>query len=205
MGDLPSTWFLVHLWSGITYRLQTNSKMKQHHNSQRWQGVVFFSFLSFSVDSHSLLMVFAVCGRYVVQQLQHPPTSRLHLWHLSMESFRVRWSMEVPFKTIRWVYHGSSQIRTAPWTTDDILKFSLEFFGRKKLKKYHHAPNSTALILFNKDNIQNNVIHFPVCQLNHIQKTLLALVIHRRKSQDSNTRLTPYFSYFSNGFCCKMR
>ena len=113
-----------------------------------------FFFLSFGVDSHSLLMVFAVCGRYVVQQLQHPPTSRLHLWHLSMESFRVRWLMEVPFKTIRWVYHGSSQIRTAPWTTDDILKFSLEFFGRKKLKKYHHAPNSTALILYNKDNIQ---------------------------------------------------
>ena len=177
--------------------------MKQHHKSQWWQ---HWSCLSFFLKVWILTVYW--CSLQSVGGMSCNSCST-HLlpacicdicgWKIS--GYDDRWRCHPKQSGEFTMAHPKFRLLLDPLMT--FWSSAWSFLEEKKNIYIIMHPIQLHGYCITRTTSRNDTL-LPACQSNHIQKTLLALVIHRRKSQDSNTRLTPY-SYFSNCFSCKKR
>ena len=181
--------------------------MKQHHESQWWQHwsclPFFHSFLRyrFSQFIDVLCSLWEVCRATAAAPTYFPPAFVTSVDGKFQGTMIDGGAIQNNPVSLPWLIPNSDCFLIDWWH----FEVQLGVFWKKKRKNIIMHPIQPHWYCITRTTSRNSTIHLPVCQSNHIQKTRLALVIHRRKSQDSNTRLTLYFTYFSNCFSCKMR
>ena len=153
MGDLPSTWFLVHLWSGITYRFKPTRKWSNtiNHNDGNI-GVVFLSFLryGFSQFIDVLCSLWEACRATAAAPTYFPPAFVTSVDGKFQGTMIDGGAIQNNPVSLPWLIQYSDCFLIHWWH----FEVQLGVFWKKNIYIYHHAPNSTARILYNKDNIQ---------------------------------------------------